>query len=92
MAYLKKGDFNNAIADYSKAIEIKPDYAEAYYNRNLIWLANKNWGKARADLPLARDNGLDITATFRRTWESIEDFEQKTGVQLPQDIAEMLTQ
>ena len=36
--------------------------------------------------------GTDIIDSFRNGYESVEDFEQKTGIQLPEDIAEMLTQ
>ena len=32
---LELGDYQKALADYSKAIELKPDYAEAYYYRGL---------------------------------------------------------
>jgi tetratricopeptide (TPR) repeat protein len=28
-----KGDFDRAIADYTKAIDIDPNYAHAHYNR-----------------------------------------------------------
>jgi tetratricopeptide (TPR) repeat protein len=31
-----KGDLDGAIADYSKAIELKPDYAEPYNNRGIV--------------------------------------------------------
>jgi Flp pilus assembly protein TadD len=30
------GDLRGAIAAYSKAIQIKPDYAEAYFNRGVV--------------------------------------------------------
>ena len=29
----KLGDYKGAIADYSAAIQLKPDFANAYYNR-----------------------------------------------------------
>ena len=32
-AYEEKGEHDQAIADYTEAIRLKPDYAEAYYNR-----------------------------------------------------------
>ncbi len=31
--YAKKGDYENAIKEYNRALEINPKYAEAYYNR-----------------------------------------------------------
>lgn len=37
-------------------------------------------------------HGHNIIAAFHNDYESVADFEQKTGVQLPPDIAEMLTQ
>ena len=30
-------DFDKAIADYDKAIELKPEYAGAYYNRGIYF-------------------------------------------------------
>ena len=72
-------------------IELKPDYADAYCNRGETWLHLKEWGKARADLTAARDMGLDIIASFHNDYESVPDFEQKNGLKLPADIAEMLT-
>ena len=36
-AYLKKGDYNRAIEDYTRAIERKSDYAEAYNSRGAAY-------------------------------------------------------
>ena len=33
IAYANKGDFDSAIADYDKALELKPDDADVFYNR-----------------------------------------------------------
>ena len=38
----KLKDYYGAIADYTKAIELDPDYANAYYNRGI---AKENSGK-----------------------------------------------
>ena len=35
--------------------------------------------------------GVDISAAFHNDNVNVEDFDQKTGIQLPEDIAAMLT-
>jgi tetratricopeptide (TPR) repeat protein len=49
--YRNKGEFDKAIADFSKAIELDPNYAEAYFNRAYAY--HRKGGevaKARSDL------------------------------------------
>ena len=92
LAYAKKGEFDNTIHDFDKVIELNPDDAKAYCNRGEAWLHLQEWEKAKLDLNTARNMGIDIIASFNNDYASVEDFEQKTGVQLPPDIAEMLTQ
>ena len=91
LTYSRIGDYNRAIQDYDKAIEIQPDDDYAYYNRGEVWLHLKDWEKAKADLITAKEKGADIIVGFSNDYESVADFEQKTGIQLPEDIAEMLT-
>ena len=90
VAYAGIGDFAAAIGDFSKAIELDPEDAGAYCNRGEAWLHLKEWEKARADLTAAKDNGINIVASFRNDYESVEDFEAKNGVTLPKDIAALL--
>ena len=89
-AYLRKGDFDKAIQNHNIAIKLDPGFAELYNNRGEAWLPLKQWEKARSDLTFAKNAGVDIIASFHNDYESIEDFEQKNGVQLPEDIAAML--
>ena len=35
IAYGKKGEFDKAIADFTEAIRLKPDFAVAYLNRGI---------------------------------------------------------
>ena len=37
MFYAHKGDLTQAIADFNKAIELDPDYAEGYNNRGFAY-------------------------------------------------------
>src|SRR3954470_12114946 len=48
-----QGDLDGALADYTKAIELKPDFAVAYSNRSLVRLARKDVTGALADLETA---------------------------------------
>ena len=60
--YGRNGVYHRAIQDYSRAIELAADYAEAWYNRGCSWYEVGEYGKAIADLSraieLAPDNGL----------------------------------
>ena len=91
ITYAKKGDYELAIEDYNKAIQLKPELTEAYSNRGKAWLHLQAWDKARTDLTIARDKGVDIIAAFHNNYEGVADFEQRTGFQLPKDIVALLT-
>ena len=90
-AYESKGDFDQAIRNYTQAIEFKSDYAKAYSNRSMALLRLQEWEKAKSDLTTAKKLGINIIAAFHSDYVSISDFEQKLGIQLPEDIASLLT-
>lgn len=50
---LKRRDYEGAIADFSQAIELNPEYAEAYYSRSLGYYRQRNSAKAIEDLSQA---------------------------------------
>ena len=90
VAYGNKGEFDLAIQDFNKAIDLNPENAEAYNNRGEAWLHLREWEKAKADLITAKNMGRDIAASFHNDYESIEAFEAKRGVKVPEDIAVLL--
>lgn len=74
----KKGEVDLAIEDYTKAIELKPDYAEAYYYRGGSWLRLGEWEKARSDIKTAREMKMDIIVAsdeirkkYDRAWKTL---------------------
>ena len=91
LTYISQGKLDQAIKDFTEAIKLKPTLADAYYPRGLAWLYLQKWQEARSDLTAAKDMGFDIVASFRRYDKSVADFEQRTGIKLPEDIAAMLT-
>lgn len=85
-----KREWYRAIQDFTGAINLDPDYADAYCYRGVAWLHLSEWEQARADLVTARDLGYDIVAAFRVGYANIAAFEQRHGLQMPPDLAEML--
>lgn len=49
----EQGDCDGAIADYTRAIEINPAFAEAYNNRAYIYMVKKDYAAALPDLDYA---------------------------------------
>ena len=87
---MSKGDYDGAVDDCSRAIELEPDEAPVYSNRGEVWLHLSEWDNARDDLAIALNMGVDIVASFRNDYESVSDFEQRNDTTLPPDITEML--
>ena len=52
------GDYSNAILSYSRAIELKPDLGEAYFNRALLYMQLGDKEKGTADLSKAGELGI----------------------------------
>ena len=90
IAYSDIGDFEAAVADFKKAIELAPKNAAAYCDRGKARLHLKEWQRAKADLTTAKNMGYDIIASFQNDYESVEDFETKNKVKVPEDIAALL--
>ena len=76
---------------FSRAIQLKPDNANAYYNRGIVQLSLQNWEEAESDLTTAAKNELDVATEFQQDYGSIGDFEQGMDIELPQNIVSILT-
>src|SRR5215510_6005154 len=50
VAYQDKHEHDRAIADYTKAIEINPQYGDAYFNRGTAYHSKRDYDRAFADL------------------------------------------
>ena len=63
---------------------------KVYFYRGKEWLTFEKWENARSDLLFAKENGEEIVTAFCNLHKSVGNFEQKHGVQLPNDIVAML--
>lgn len=63
----------------------------AWLMATVAWLHLGEWDRAREDLKTANNIGMDIIAAFQHFYEGTYAFEDKHGLQLPADIATMLT-
>ena len=95
--------FNTAITAYSRRTKDRNDNDEIntgidfgsgeaapYYSRIRILLRLKEWERAKSDLTMASEKGMNISAFFLSDYSCIEDFEKQYGVELPEDITAML--
>ena len=87
----KQQAYKDAIAYYDRAIELNSEDRNAYGNRGECWLHLEEWNKARKDLTIAQDMGADIVAAFHRDYKGgFEEFQEKTGIQMPKLITVLL--
>ena len=78
LAHSKKGELELAIKNYTKAIELKPDYADAFYNRSKTWLRLGETEKAKSDMAAASSIGINSTTAskeilrnYDRAWKTL---------------------
>jgi tetratricopeptide (TPR) repeat protein len=67
-AYENKGEWDRAIADYTKAIALEPKGASAYFSRGLAYETKGDKEKAIADLRKA----LEIRPSFQYAKDSLK--------------------
>jgi tetratricopeptide (TPR) repeat protein len=80
----EKGDFHQAIRDYDEAIQLRPDYAGAYYGRADAYRgkgdyegAIENYGRAIQLVPTFADAHINLGVTHQQQGaieKAIEDF------------------
>jgi tetratricopeptide (TPR) repeat protein len=66
-AYQTKGDLDKAIADYSQAIVLKPDYAAAYENRARAFVDKGDYTRAVDDVTRAGELKSKIAVQSKST-------------------------
>ena len=78
LEHSKNGNHELAIEDYTKAIELKPNYADAYYSRSKAWLHLGEEKKAKADMQIASNIGINSTTAsdeilrnYDRAWKTL---------------------
>ncbi|MGL6076039.1 MAG: tetratricopeptide repeat protein [Fimbriiglobus sp.] len=49
ISWYRKGEFDNAIKDFTEAIRLEPDSSPSYNNRGNVWHAKKEYDKAITD-------------------------------------------
>ena len=62
--YFQVGNYDSALIDFSKAIEMNPNNKEAYYNRSQTYNNIKNYRNALDDALKAQSLGYNIDAAY----------------------------
>jgi serine/threonine protein kinase len=84
LAHVSMRNYEQAVIDYTRAIELDPNYVEPYHNRSIVHLLMDNYGQALLDCNKAVDLAPDfipayinrgITYTGLRNYDfAIEDY------------------
>ena len=64
LAYGNQGDIEQAIVDFTKAIEIDPQIASAYQYRAIAYYGLGRFGQAWADVRKAKSLGAQLDPDF----------------------------
>jgi len=68
-AYGEKGQYDQAVSDFNKAIEINPRYIKAYNNRGIVYRLQGQYDRAVSDFNKAIEmNPLDAEAYNNLAW------------------------
>ena len=77
--WLCKSDYDKAIADYTKAIEIDSKYAGVYYDRGDVWYDKGDYDKAIADYTKAIEINPKFIASYKHrgdAWRKKGDYDK----------------
>lgn len=88
--HLDKLDIRYALDDFHIAIKLDPNAGVAYGHAGVAYLHYQHWKKTKADWTVASILRVDIRPLFYTRYESVAAFAQKTGIQLPADVSDML--
>jgi lipoprotein NlpI len=90
VAYSKQGNWPQAISDFTKAIEINPNFPEAYYNRGTAYFHKGSYDQAILDLTKAIElnpnfayayNGRGVAYGFKGSYnQAISDYTKAVGL------------
>jgi tetratricopeptide (TPR) repeat protein len=72
-AYLTKRDYDHAITDYDKAIQLKPDYADIYNNRGVSYYLKSDYDRAMADYDQAIQLNPDYAKAYNNRGNAYDD-------------------
>lgn len=64
LAHTSTRNYEQAIIDFNKALQLDADYAEAYINRSAAHLLMRNYGQAVADATSAIEDAPDFVAAY----------------------------
>jgi len=63
-AYIEKGQYDKAVFDYNKALEINSKDPQVFFNRGVAYYSIQEYDKSWADIKKAQDLGYQIPLDF----------------------------
>ena len=93
MVYRYLDDVESAIEDYTESIALNQDQWSglSHLYRGILYMRRGKWERARSDLHKAQTDGVPIAIFFETDFGSVESFERDYSIEIPSDLAEILS-
>ena len=88
--YFENKQFEKALREFDKAVELNPTGGHAYFNRALGYINLKKYTEARRNLSEATSRGLNVANIFLSNFGSVDDYESKFDVKVPDSIRTLI--
>jgi tetratricopeptide (TPR) repeat protein len=76
IALWKKGEYDEAITEFDKAIELNPNYGKAYCYRANAYYDDGRYGRAWDDVHTAQELGYEVAPRFLKTLREVSGRER----------------
>jgi len=83
IAWLSLKSNDAAVDDFTKAIDLRPDYFRAYHNRGIAWSSKQKYDKAVSDLVRATELRPNHLSSYRHLGDALmkkKDYDEAVGI------------
>ena len=85
-AYYYLNQYERAIKDFDRAIELNPNDVKAYYNRGIVYYDLKQYGRAIKDFDRAIERNPNFAEAYEKRELALSKLEEQKPTQTPTPV------